>query len=289
MEGKLSDEAAKIVLKTRLIELKATINNCLKYNSFCLYYGSDNTTLYAHDKYNKPYDAKLLFTDKKISDDMLESISSVLIMASEEMDEIKTCNLHKTKKGFRLRFSREDYTRTAKEELIVVLFLNALDIINGKSYLETSDVTIKYQDIDLGISQDTDPGISRNIDPDTMDTYIEQTTCPLASEKPKEVAVTNSKQNKEELKVNEFSLTNLKDALVSKITSLDKKTVTILAIIALVLLVVGKYQDIKDIIKGIVDKIKKSKNFKAMVEDGSNTVKNLKKIVGIKERKTDEN
>lgn len=281
MEGKLSDEAAKIVLKARLKELEAAINNCLKYNSFCLYYGSDNTTLYVHDKYDKPYDAKLLFTDKKMSDDMLESISSVLVKASEEMDEIKTCSLHKTKKGFRLRFSREDYTGTVKEELIAVLFSDAIDIIDDEYGLEMYDLAIKYQDIDLGINQ--------NIDPDTTDTYIEQTTCPLASEKPEEVVIVNSKQNKEELKVNEFSLTNLKDALVNKITTLDRKTITILAIIALVLLVVGKYQDIKDIIKGIIDKIKKSKNFKAMVEDGSNAVKNLKKIVGIKERKTDEN
>lgn len=281
MGGKLSDEAARIVLKARLKELEAAINNCLKYNSFCLYYGSNNTTLYVHDRYNKPYDAKLLFTDKKMSDDMLESMSSVLVIASEEMDEIKTCNLHKTKKGFRLRFSHEGYDRTTKEEIIEHLFAKAISIVNDEYGLDIYDLTIKYQDIDLGINQ--------NIAADTTDTHIEQTTCPLASEKPEEAAVTNSKQNKEELKVNEFSLTNLKDALVSKITSLDKKTVTILAIIALVLLVVGKYQDIKDIIKGIVDKVKKSKNFKAMVEDGSNAVKNLKKIVGIKERKTDEN
>lgn len=289
MGGKLSNEAAKIVLKARLKELEAAINNCLKYNSFCLYYGSNNTTLYAHNKYSKPYDTKLLFTDKKMSDDMLESMSSVLVKASEEIDEIKTCNLHKTKKGFRLRFSREDYDQTTKKEIIAYLFAEAISIVNDEYVLDIYDLAIKCQDIDLGISPDTDPGISRNINPDTTDTYIEQTTRLLALEKPEEAAVTNSKQNKEELKVNEFSLTNLKDALVSKITSLDKKTVTILAIIALALLVVGKYQDIKDIIKGIVDKIKKSKNFKAMVEDGSNAIKNLKKIVGIKERKTDEN
>ena len=281
MGGKLSYEAARIVLKTRLQELEAAINNCLKYNSFCLYYGPDNTTLYLHNRYNKPYNEKLLFTDKKMSDDMLESISSVLTKASEEMDEIKTCNLHKTKKGFRLRFSREDYDRATKETIIADLFKEAIYIVNDEYGLEMYDPTIKYQDID--------PGIDQDIDPNTTDTYIEQTTCSLASEKPEEVVIVNSKQNKEELKVNEFSLTNLKDALVNKITTLDRKTITILAIIALVLLVVGKYQDIKDIIKGIIDKIKKSKNFKAMVEDGSNAVKNLKKIVGIKERKTDEN
>lgn len=89
----------------------------------------------------------------------------------------------------------------------------------------------------------------------------------------------------EEKRMNSFSLTNLKDALVNKITHLDKKTITILALIALVLLVVGKYQDIKDILVGIKDKIKRSKNFKAMVADGTAAVDSLKKIVGVKDNK----
>ena len=85
--------------------------------------------------------------------------------------------------------------------------------------------------------------------------------------------------------MNDFSLTNLKDALVNKITHLDKKTITILALIALVLLVVGKYQDIKDILIGIKDKVKRSKNFKAMVADGTAAMDSLKKIVGVKNNK----
>lgn len=89
----------------------------------------------------------------------------------------------------------------------------------------------------------------------------------------------------ENKKMNDFSLTNLKDALVNKITHLDRKTVTILAIIALVLLVVGKYQDIKDILIGIKDKVKRSKNFKAMVADGTAALDSLKKIVGVKDNK----
>ena len=89
----------------------------------------------------------------------------------------------------------------------------------------------------------------------------------------------------EKKKMNDFSLTNLKDALVNKITHLDRKTVTILAIIALVLLVVGKYQDIKDILIGIKDKVKRSKNFKAMVADGTAALDSLKKIVGVKDNK----
>ena len=93
------------------------------------------------------------------------------------------------------------------------------------------------------------------------------------------------KKKGEKKKMNDFSLTNLKDALVNKITHLDRKTVTILAIIALVLLVVGKYQDIKDILIGIKDKVKRSKNFKAMVADGTAALDSLKKIVGVKDNK----
>lgn len=93
------------------------------------------------------------------------------------------------------------------------------------------------------------------------------------------------KEKKEKKRMNSFSLTNLKDALVNKITHLDKKTITILALIALVLLVVGKYQDIKDILVGIKDKVKRSKNFKAMVADGTAAIDSLKKIVGVKDNK----
>lgn len=90
--------------------------------------------------------------------------------------------------------------------------------------------------------------------------------------------------NKEKKKMNDFSLSNLKDAIIDKVTHLDKKTITILAILALLLLIVGKYQDIKDILLGIKDKVKRSKNFKAMVEDGTNAINGLKKIVGIKDK-----
>lgn len=96
--------------------------------------------------------------------------------------------------------------------------------------------------------------------------------------------------NKKGEKMGDFSLSNLKDAVIDKVTSLDRKTITILAIIALLLLIVGKYQTIKDILIGIKDKVKRSKNFKAMVEDGTNAINGLKKIVGIKDKgaKTDE-
>lgn len=91
------------------------------------------------------------------------------------------------------------------------------------------------------------------------------------------------KEKKEEKKMNDFSLTNIKDAIVRKVTTLDKKTITILGIIILLLLIATRYQDIKDILLGIKDKVKRSKNFKAMVTDGTNAVNGLKKIIGIKE------
>lgn len=81
-----------------------------------------------------------------------------------------------------------------------------------------------------------------------------------------------------------FSLTDLKDAVVEKVTRLDRKTVTILAIIALLLLIVGKYNTIKGIILGIRDKVRNSEDFKAMVTDGTNAINGLKKVVGIKDK-----
>ena len=87
---------------------------------------------------------------------------------------------------------------------------------------------------------------------------------------------------KERKAMNDFSLTNLKNALIDKVTHLDKKTVTILSIIALVLLVFCKYKDIKDIFNGIKTKIVNSDNFKEMVSDGTSAVNSLKKIVGVK-------
>ena len=83
-------------------------------------------------------------------------------------------------------------------------------------------------------------------------------------------------------KMGDFSLSNLKDALVDKITHLDRKTVMILSIIALLLLIAGKYNTIKDILAGIKNKVKNSDNFKAMVTDGTNAINSLKKIVGVK-------
>lgn len=96
--------------------------------------------------------------------------------------------------------------------------------------------------------------------------------------KPAPCVATEKKGNK----MGDFSLSNLKDALVDKITHLDRKTVMILSIIALLLLIAGKYNTIKDILAGIKNKVKNSDNFKAMVTDGTNAINSLKKIVGVK-------
>lgn len=111
--------------------------------------------------------------------------------------------------------------------------------------------------------------------------YSPQPKAPEAeSEKPKPApyVATEKKGNK----MGDFSLSNLKDALVDKITHLDRKTVMILSIIALLLLIAGKYNTIKDILSGIKNKVKNSDNFKAMVTDGTNAINSLKKIVGVK-------
>ena len=101
--------------------------------------------------------------------------------------------------------------------------------------------------------------------------------CKLVSTNKKVVV----KENKEK-KMNDFSLTNLKNAIINKVTTLDKKTITIIGILILLLLIATRYQDIKDILIGIKDKIKRSKNFKAMMSDGEKAIDSLKKIVGVK-------
>lgn len=114
--------------------------------------------------------------------------------------------------------------------------------------------------------------------------FIDNPPAPAKSEptisvcKPAPRVVTEKKGNK----MGDFSLSNLKDALVDKITHLDRKTVMILSIIALLLLIAGKYNTIKDILLGIKNKVKNSDNFKAMVTDGTNAINSLKKIVGVK-------
>nr|DAM37253.1 MAG TPA: hypothetical protein [Caudoviricetes sp.] len=148
-------------------------------------------------------------------------------------------------------------------------------------YLKDGNLRIRFDDSVTPLSdraqavQNLKQTIRQNVNVGVVDERL-----PLVNEEYKE-------KKGEKKRMNDFSLTNLKDALVNKITHLDKKTVTILALIALVLLVVGKYQDIKDILIGIKDKVKRSKNFKAMVADGTAAMDSLKKIVGVKDSKKD--
>lgn len=95
-------------------------------------------------------------------------------------------------------------------------------------------------------------------------------------------------QPKETKQMNDFSLTNLKNAIIDKVTHLDKKTVTLLGILVLLLLIATRYNDIKDILNGIKNKIAKSENFKAMKSDAAHAVDGLKRIIGVKKGDNDE-
>lgn len=164
------------------------------------------------------------------------------------------------------------------------LFYNMGHWVQGISeikvcYLKDGNLRIRF-------AEDTSESDRRQAIQKLKQTIIQNVNTETTVDAPLPVVYDKYKEKKgEKKKMNDFSLTNLKDALVNKITHLDRKTVTILAIIALVLLVVGKYQDIKDILIGIKDKVKRSKNFKAMVADGTAALDSLKKIVGVKDNK----
>ena len=171
----------------------------------------------------------------------------------KDMTQIKVCRLSKDN-ALRLRFD-EDITDSTKKWAVDQL----QNRIEGLLCTQRSPMLAS-------------PGSMTPIDRDQL-----LMTAPLAP-------TSNKCSNKGEKEVKDFSLGNLKDAVVDKVRCLDRRTVTILALIVLVLLVVGKYQTIKDILIGIKDKVTRSKNFKAMIEDGTNAINGLKKIVGIKEK-----
>lgn len=178
-----------------------------------------------------------------------------------------------------LTFRHGIYTDTVYQTLFDNMGQWVQDISEIKvCYLKDGNLRIRFAEDTLESDrmqaiQRLKQTIIQNVNTETVDAPL-----PVVYDKYKE-------KKGEKKKMNDFSLTNLKDALVNKITHLDRKTVTILAIIALVLLVVGKYQDIKDILIGIKDKVKRSKNFKAMVADGTAALDSLKKIVGVKDNK----
>lgn len=210
---------------------------------------------YLHSSYR---DGKIGSYDYKVSLARkmdLEVVYRWLQVNLQDIPEIKVCRLSKDKanQGLRLRFSTESKG---------LYNYNALDKLKSRIAKESCT-----------------PVVSCN----PYKPVAEVGCCTPV--KPVNTGVV--KKDKGE-KMKDFSLSNLKDAVVDKVRCLDRKTITILALIALVLLVVGKYQTIKDILIGIKDKVKRSKNFKAMVEDGTNAINGLKKIVGIKEGAKDE-
>lgn len=178
-----------------------------------------------------------------------------------------------------LNVSKEDFTTIKNELLCKIQEIRGIKIaILAK---KSNGIRIRFSDE----NESVDDKVFR------LSTLLECTLPdPVKSDtlsKPKKSCSKTVVKN-ERKKMEDFSLSNLKDAFIQKVTRLDRKTVMILAIVALILLVVGKYTTIKEIAVGIKDKIKRSKNFKAMMEDGTNAVNSLKKIVGVKSGDKDE-
>ena len=219
-----------------------------------LFRGSENIAYFYENKEDAGYTHKVrpVWSDQCPN---LEDLYDHLGRITKELPNIKVARLTKKANGIRIRFEKPMHGNKycAKE-----IWEEQIDkcIRNLKDIADMSDTAINP----ASYSED-------------FNTYWKDET--------------NKEKEKEKMK--DFSLSNLKDAVIDKVTSLDKKTVTILAIIALLLLIVGKYQTIKDILIGIKDKVKKSKNFKAMVEDGTNALNSLKKLVGVKETKAAKN
>lgn len=202
----------------------------------------------------------------------LDELLEALKKATSSWPDIKIAELKKKSHGIRIRFENEVVSKHIKKDLIDRMF---------------SKVELKMHRLWSNPVM-TDPVLTGTITA-TPGSISEVPATELkhigAAAALTPVAVSSTMKGK---KMKDFSLTNLKDALVDKVTHLDRRTVMILAIIALVLLIVGKYTTIKDIAKGIKDKVKRSKNFKAMVEDGTNAINGLKKIVGVKSGDKDE-
>lgn len=206
----------------------------------------------------------------KLSDTDLDKLLEALKNATFGWPDIKIAELKKKSHGIRIRFEDEKVSNYTKRDLINKLFANVELYIGRRQPVMTDPV--------LAGTMTATPGSISKVP-------VEELKHISAAAALTPVAVSSTMKGK---KMKDFSLTNLKDALVDKVTHLDRRTVMILAIIALVLLIVGKYTTIKDIAKSIKDKVKRSKNFKAMVEDGTNAINGLKKIVGVKSGDKDE-
>ena len=229
-------------------------------NSGCdtikIFDGAPNTA-YLYKGVDSPYSSRCNWTNEiKDQDDFLE-FKLMVKVASAYLSSIKTCTLTKKANGFRIRFA--DGLRK-EEQIVLARFL--------ENHLAKKCET------------ESNTGIVASLPPIPVMAHKPCTPC--------NNLVLAEKQKGKVEKMNDFSFSNLKDALVRKITTLDKKTITILGIIVLLLLIATRYQDIKDILIGIKNKVVKSKNYKAMVEDGTNALNSLKKIVGVKAEAKDE-
>ena len=179
----------------------------------------------------------------------IEEIYNLLVQATKDEKRFKICKLTKKTNGYRFRFDNDSSILPS----VKVMILNKIE-----------DIMI------ASIPGAINPVPVPSVPKPELDPLRE-----IKKEKKKTV------ENKEK-KMNDFSLTNLKNAIINKVTTLDKKTITIIGILILLLLIATRYQDIKDILIGIKDKIKRSKNFKAMMSDGEKAIDSLKKIVGVK-------
>lgn len=222
--------------------------NMLTYSNPCMkiFKGTENCVYYyADSKGENQYTHKRNWTDHSFDSDntFIEDFYAFLVKYTDDLPAIKVARLQKKANGIRIRLD-ENYS--SKDGL------DALDALVKRAHL-----------------------IANPPSPRAISAEPEPTTSVW---KPTPYVATEKKGNN----MGDFSLSNLKDALVDKITHLDRKTVMILSIIALLLLIAGKYNTIKDILSGIKNKVKNSDNFKAMVTDGTNAINSLKKIVGVK-------
>lgn len=211
-----------------------------------IFKGSENCIYFYGDrKGENPYTHKRNWTSHRFDPDntFIENFFEFLVEHTEDLPAIKVTRLQKKAKGIRIRFDENYSTQEGLDSL--------LNLINTTYVM---------------CSLPSPRAISVGPEPTT------------SVWEPAPYVATEKKGNK----MGDFSLSNLKDALVDKVTHLDRKTVMILSIIALLLLIAGKYNTIKDILSGIKNKVKNSDNFKAMVTDGTNAINSLKKIVGVK-------
>ena len=214
-----------------------------------IFKGSENCIYFYEDsKGENPYAYKRHWTSHHFDSDdtFIENFFEFLVDHTEDLPAIKVARLQKKANGIRIRFDENYSTQEGLDSL--------------RNLIEAAYVM---------------SGLPTPAKPEPAPAKPEPTTSVCKSA---QYVATEKKGNK----MGDFSLSNLKDALVDKITHLDRKTVMILSIIALLLLIAGKYNTIKDILSGIKNKVKNSDNFKAMVTDGTNAINSLKKIVGVK-------